>query len=286
MNMKKMKYALGLVIAVAFSSTAFGQALTNDAENDTIALGSTAQYHVDLYFNDVAPNVLYNNSGVVWSVSGDAAFAMTDFTIDGTNALTTGTDGAYNQQDIYLNAKALSTSLVLNAQEMSRPLVGTGCLAANTTTRNIIIVTMPTATFGSDSGGCALPANLNIPVNFTGYGKYDVAFSIQAYDLSGIAQGAAVPLSSLQQYNSRVTDAAKLRYITLATGTFVAVPAAGGYYDISMTNLQDRISQKTMSYAFGTTEVANANPASGDVYRFYVYPQPVTQPVQHLQNNY
>jgi hypothetical protein len=230
---------------------------------------------------DITANAFFNNSGIVWTFP--AGYTAANFTqIDGASALTTGADLAYNQNEIVMTAGAVTNGLILSAQEISRPLAGTGCLAANTTTRTIDIVAMPTATYAADSGGCAVPLTLQLPVNLTGYGNYDLQFTVQAYDMTNATVGTADVVNVTGIYNQRVRGTHAVR-VPVATGSFDALPT-GGYYVVTMTNLQDRVSKKTLSYAFNTTNVANANADGADDYRFFVYPTPVTQPIQHIRN--
>jgi hypothetical protein len=291
--MKKIKYIFGLMVAVAFSSTAFGQTTVADGdpgETDSIAVNSIALYKVDL---DIVANTLYNNSGVIWAVPSPYTVAANLKQSDGSTALTSVTaDGAYDQNIItFLAPSAATGSFALTAQEKSRPKAGTGCISATTTTKNIVVVNLPTATYGADSGSCALPTSLNVPVNFTGYGKYDVVFSVQAYNMSGTAVGSTVSRTQADLVSSRTSETTKLHYVTLLTdatgGTvFTDISTTGGYYEISITDLQDRISKKTLSYNWTShsNEVANTNPDGALVYKFYVYPAPTTQPIQHVKN--
>ena len=252
-------------------------------ETDTVAVSSKAKYKVDLYYNDVAPSVLFNPSGVNWSFP--AGYAAGDFTQLLGGALTTGADGAYDQKEIVMNLKSpAGTTLTLGAKELSRPISGTGCVDAGAgTTRSIVVVALPTATFGVDSGGCALPATISLPVNFTGYGNYDVRFSVQAKDMLGVNVGAAFNIDLTNIKNVRTTQTASRIYVAINTATFPAL-VAGGYYVVSMTNLQDRISKKSLNYAFNTTQVLNTTPTGADIYNYYVYPTPTTQPIQHVKN--
>jgi hypothetical protein len=287
--MKSIKLLLALV-GIAITASVSAQTYISDTENDTIAIGSQAKYKVSLYYNDINPSALFNSSGVNWTFP--TGYTASDFTqINGTSALTTGTDGAYNQQEIVMKAKALATGLTLTAQELSRPLSGTGCVSTSSTTKGIVVVALPTATYGADSGSCALPTSLNVPVNFTGYGKYDVVFSVQAYNMSGTAVGSTVSRTQADLVSSRTSETTKLHYVTLLTdatgGTvFTDISTTGGYYEISITDLQDRISKKTLSYNWTShsNEVANTNPDGALVYKFYVYPAPTTQPIQHVKN--
>jgi hypothetical protein len=290
MNLRQV--AAIVILLVAGTTGAFSQVYVTDLENDSVAVGSKARYKVNLYYNDVVNlPAVFNASGVIWTFP--AGYVAGDFTqIDGVTALTTGADGAYNQQEIVMHAKAVASGLVLQAQEHSRPIIGTGCIAGNTTTKTIDVVAMPTvASYGADSGGCALPANLLAPVNFTGYGKYDVTLHIAAFDLTNVAIGAPQNYNLIDQRDARVAEVATMHRLTIPSATLNtvaggAIPAGGCYFVISMTDLQDRISKKTLGYVFGTTEVANANPDGANQYRYFVYPVPTTQPIQHIQNMY
>jgi hypothetical protein len=279
--MKTIKISLIACLGLLASSlTAQTYEAIASLQTDTVAVSSKAKYKVDLNFNVATP--ILKVSGVNWTFP--TGYAAADFTQLGGGALTTGPDLAYDQNEIVMGVKSpAGTSLTLSANEQSRPVSGTGCGASNTTTRSIVVVALPTATFGTDSGGCALPATISLPVNFTGYGNYDIRFSVQPKDMSGTNVGASFNVDLTNIKNVRTTQSAKLVYVAINTATFPAL-AAGGYYEISMVNLQDRISKKTLNYAFNTTQVANATPTSGDVYNFGVYPTPVTQPIQHIKN--
>jgi len=304
MNFKQI--AAILLLLVAGTTASFAQILATDGENDTIAVGSKAHYKVDLYFPGTINNpAVFDSSGVIWTFP--AGYAVADFfRIDGVSALTInrwGTytthsepAGVYDQNEITMNAKAITgASLVLSAQERSRPLIGVGCIAGNTTTKNIDIVAMPTIpSYGADSGSCAAPANLLVPVNFTGYGYYDVTLHIAAFDLLNAPIGAPQNLDLAGQLHVRTKEVAVLHRLNIPNATLAAacpastIPATGCYFVITATDLQDRISKKTLSYnwAAHTGEVANANPDLANQYRFFVYPIPTTQPIQHIQNNY
>lgn len=275
--MKTINRILATLALVSITSSMFAQ--TWDAtENDTITVGSKAQYHVNL---SIRANAIFNNSGVIWTLPGGGSF----FQADGVTALpANAADGARTDTLIVFVPSATGTGLTLTAQEKSRPLAGVGCTAAGTTSRDIVSIALPTATFNADSGSCALPASLSLPINFTGNGNYDIRLNVQAKNMAGTNVGAAVNIDLTSLLNARTTHTAKKIYIPVSTATFVALPAAGGYYVVSMTNMQDRISKKTMGYAFNTTEVANATPAGVDVYNLYVYPAPTTQPIKHVRN--
>jgi hypothetical protein len=283
--MKTIKISIVAGLALVSFGLSAQTYKTTPFETDTVAPGSKAKYKVDLYFNDIAPSPLFNASGVNWAFP--AGYTAADYTqINGSSALTTGADAAYDQKEIVMGIKsAAGTTLTLTAKEQSRPISGTGCADAGAgESRTIVVVALPTATFGADSGGCALPATISLPVNFTGYGNYDVRFAIQAKDMLGVNVGAAFDIDMTNIKNVRTTQTGSLVYVAVNTATFPAL-ATGGYYVITMSNLQDRISKKTLNYAFNTTQVANATPTTGDVYNYYVYPTPTTQPIQHVNND-
>ena len=149
--------------------------------------------------------------------------------------------------------------------------------------------------YGADSGSCGLPAvSLLVPAVFNGYGKYDVRLYVEAYDLSNVlvVGGAPQNVDLIGLVNVRTTEVGKAHRLTISFATLNAVdgaapPAAGYYFKVTATNLQDRISRKHSKYSFNTINVANADPDGvGNDYRYYVYPTPTTQPIQHIQNNY
>jgi hypothetical protein len=283
----RMMMASVLMLGVSNSYAQYGDI----AEPDTIAVGSHARYKVDLYFNDINPAPLvYNASGVNWTFP--AGYAAADFKqIDDVSALTTGADAAYDQKEIVMWSKAPLGIFTLSARELSRPILAVpGCLSGAATTRTIQIVAMPSInSFGADSGGCATPATLQVPASVTGYGKYDVQLTVTGYNMLGVGIGAPQTVNLSPLVNSRCVQANVATRFAISNATLLlasgAIPAAGCYWVVAATNMQDRISKKHLGYAFPGTTVANATPAGVDTYTFYNYVAPVTQPIQHIQNN-
>jgi hypothetical protein len=247
---------------------------------DTVSIGSQSRYRVNSTMS--SPSSYYNTAGFIWANTG----GYTLYKADGTTTPLTpfapvDPDGAVNDSSIVIIPSATGTFNVTVA-EKSRPKFGLGCVGSTQTTE-VEVIALPAAAYGVDSGACALPVTIPLPVTFTGYGNYQVTFSVQAYNMADVAQGAAVTVNMDNLYNIRTKGTQSYARVQLATATFPAL-ASGGYYVITMTNLQDRISKKTLGYNFGTVNVANANPDAADDYRYYLYPTPTTQPIQHIQN--
>ncbi len=284
--------AAALVLVVAGSTSAFAQAYTLPAvageATDTITIGSKAKY---LVIRDVNVNTaLFLASGFNWANSSTFTFEQTTGV-----ALTSliGTDAASDQNEVVMNAAGPVGTYNVTAAEVSRPIIGTGCVG-NTQTLPVEIVGLPTmGAYGVDSGACAAPAVLGVPVVLTGAGKYDVRLHVIAYDLADVAIGAAQDLDLANERNVRTVEAAvnhrfNVPLATLTAAAGGAIPLAGCYFVITSTDLQDRFSKKNHNYNWvaHTGEIANADPDGADEYRYYVYPTPVTAPIQHIQNMY
>jgi len=288
MNFKQIA-AIAVMIA-AGTTSAFSQAYTlpsvGGEGTDTVAIGSKARYTVT---RDAAVNTaLFNASGFNWANSSTFTFEQTTGA-----ALTFGADGAADQNEVVMNATGPVGTYSVTAAEESRPLIGIGCTDATPSSLPVEIVAMPTmGAYGADSGNCSAPAiSLPVPATFTGYGNYDVRLNVAAFDLASAAIGAPQNLDLTNQADYYTTEAGVAHRLAVPLGTLTtaaggSIPAAGCYFVITATNLQDRISKKHHNYAFNVTNVANANPDAADEYRFYIYPTPNTAPIQHYQNNY
>lgn len=292
MKTKNFKKIAAVLFMAVWSVGAFAQpAYVTDAERDTVALGSKARYKTTLNLHAIAG--VMADSRIIWTFPAGYTRVPDVFQIDGTTQLPAADgNGAYADTEIVIVTKAVASGLSLTAAERSYPSIGVGCVDATPEAMTIDVVAMPTmGDYGADSGGCASPATLMVPATFSGYGKYDVRLNVAAYTLSGTGIGAAQNEDLTDQLNVRTSEAGgshrlAIPLATLQTAAGGAIPAAGCYFVITATNLQDRISKKHLGYVFNTTNVANANPDGAFDYRFFIYPVPITQPIQHIQNMY
>jgi hypothetical protein len=294
--MKTMSLKKIALVAMVFSAglSSYAQVYTlpsvGQEGTDTVAIGSKAKYIVT---RDPAVNtVLFLASGFDWTNDGGFTFEQTTGA-----ALTSliGSDASSDQNEVVMNAAGPVGTYNVTAAERSRPITGTGCVDATPSTLPVEIVTMPVmGAYGADSGNCGTPVvSLLVPVVLTGYGKYDVTLSIAAFDLSNVAIGVVTALDLNDADNFRTKETARANRLTVPVATLTtaaggAIPAGGCYFVITATDLQDRISQKNHNYNWvaHTGEIANANPDGADDYRFYIYPVPATQPIQHIQNGW
>ena len=296
MKMMNVKRMAAVMITAVFAAGAYAQVYTlpsvSGEGTDSVAIGSKAKYQVTR--DPAVSTPLFNASGFWWTNNGGFTFEQTNgspLTATGGSGAQTP-DGAYDQNEVVMNVTGPVGSYQVTAAEQSRPITGSGCVDPTPEVLPVVVVNLPTMAFGADSGGCGAPAsNLLVPATVTGYGKYDIRLHVAAYDLSANPIGTAQDVDITNHMNAYTTHANTPTRLTVTVAQLQAAaggsfPPAGCYFDISATNMQDRISKKHHNYAFNVTEVTNNNPASGDTYRFYIYPVPTTQPIQHIQNNW
>jgi hypothetical protein len=267
------------------------------ANSDYVTVGSRIPYYVapDATIAGLAPASM-DYSNFQWEVltAALAPLAITPTTYAGA-ALTTGEGGApwVNENEVSVTwgaPAAAGTQYVIRATEHSNPLGAAnfafGCADATPEVKNVYVLARPTvALVGATGGGCTVSPGdtYYVPLTVTGLGDWQVTYTV-SYN----GGAAATATYTLTLANPAVTDVNVIAESTTsrtAAGTPTAatdglaytLPAGQyGYYDITVTNITDRIARKSLD--------ALAASGSAGSYRIYVNPVPVTQPIQHLPN--
>lgn len=157
-----------------------------------------------------------------------------------------------------------------------------GCEDATPEVKDVFVLERPTVAFAAtEGGGCGVAPGsaFDIPLTVQGLGNWEVTYTV-SYN-GGAASAPANYTLTLGA--PAVTDATVIaqsqldRNTAAGEGLSYTLPLAQyGYYDVTITNITDRISRKSLA----------ALPASGasGTYRIYVTPTPTTQPIQHIRN--
>jgi len=291
MNLRKIAI-IAIILGAGLSS--YAQSFVADGLNDTVTTGSNARYMVAR--DPLVNTALFNSSGFNWANTGGNTFTL----IGGGVVPATGGSGAHtpdgssdSNRVAMIITGAAGSSFNVTTQEVSRPKVGSGCVGA-ITSQVVKVVALPVlASYGANNGSCAAPAPLEVPVKLTGYGKYDVTLNVKAFTLVGVAinPAAGVNLDLSLQDNVQTTETARADSFAIPMATLTAANnatlPASCYFVITITDLQDRISEKTNGFNWLThsNELANSQVGVGS-WKYYVYPTPTTQPIQHIQNMY
>jgi hypothetical protein len=269
-NLFKGLLALAMFLSsgVLFAQT-FVITPTSGVESiDTVTVGSKMAYaiHPDNTITSWVNAGVFYRSGFNWAFSnGLAVLSATDGTpTDSTYHTITG-----YYADTLIHVKMVSptvvvgTSFSVSLSEQSRPKSGTGC-TGSTSTLNILPVAVPTlAWVTTDTGYCGTAAATDVNVSLTGYGPWDITYTIngnaRTQTIGTAANRAAASL--------KLTIAAADLTVTSTTGNIVL-----------LTNVTDRFSRKSLDLTLVPGTVSSTQ------LKIYNYPTPTTNPVQHLKN--
>lgn len=272
------------------------------ATSDYVTIGSRVPYYVapDATIGAMATALTMDYSNFQWEVltSALAPLALTPATY--ANGVLTAGEGAAPwvlENEISLTwaaPAAAGTQYVLRATEHSNPLgagnFALGCIDATPEVRNVYVLARPTIAFdGTEAGGCtATPGStFYVPLNITGLGNWEVTYTVSyngnvatpgtytlliADPIAGVNDGNVIAQSVLSRPAAGTSSA------TPGTdGLGIALPLAQyGYYDVTITNVTDRISRKSL-------DALAASGAAGS-FRILVTPTPDTNPIRHIQN--
>ncbi|MDR1672134.1 MAG: hypothetical protein LBS09_01525 [Bacteroidales bacterium] len=160
-------------------------------------------------------------------------------------------------------------TITLTVNEKSQPKVGTGCEGTDSVA-HIQVVARPTLAWPGTSavGGCVATA-VDILLTLTGYRDWIVTYNI-AY--TPYATGSPTTTTTGQT-------------ATIGNNRTMSIPASvfpnEGKYEITVTNLTDRISRKSLDQ---TLVAATAADIPSTPYTVHVYPTPDTKKLEHVRN--
>jgi len=301
---------LGTMTAVALhaqnvATPSAGAANVESGTSDYVTIGSRVPYYVQ---TDPVIQAMTDAGTMKQSIFRWFVTTAADVTIPGIGILKY--DGtAATQYDAFRNVQAgtgyydneisivwstgqgfaAGTQYKVKVAEKSVTLSSTiqGCEDATPEELNVFVLARPTVAFdGTEGGGCGINPGTDfyVPLTVTGLGNWEVTYTVS---YNGGAAGAPQTYT-LNLAAPAVTDATVIAESTTprtAAGTptsgtdglRVSLPAGQyGYYDVTITNITDRISRKSQ-------DALAAQGAAGS-YRIYVVPTPTTSPIQHLKN--
>jgi hypothetical protein len=236
---------------------------------DTVTVGSRMPYFVE-------PQTAVTGLGFEyqWTFS---ATGLTILKYDGTGNATAGT-GANFYKENEISVKMPSTAGAITVKTNVQSLAGTTVLCSGTeATNNIQVVPVPTMAWKStEAMKQCTPVSADIPIDIqlTGYGQWMVNYSIVKSDFDGTNPVAAVNKTDVaigangNAVGATATDFA----LNIPEAEFANV----GLYTIEVTKLTDRISRKSLDVVAGTLPTTK--------FQIFVYPTPVTKPLQHVKN--
>ncbi|NJK97196.1 MAG: hypothetical protein HC905_21845 [Bacteroidales bacterium] len=156
---------------------------------DTVTVGSIMPYRVtgDINFHALRTQGLFDFSNFNWSLTGGTAGTNYQLRNNTGNAATT--PGA---KDTVISVNwLLAGSYKVNVQEAPAPATGMPAISctAGTEEMDVLVVARPTIGWQSaNTGGCNVAGtSVNIPVNLTGTGQYEVTYKIDYTPLTGAA---------------------------------------------------------------------------------------------------
>lgn len=239
---------------------------------DTVTVGSVMPYQVsgDVNFHALRKQSLFDFSDFTWSLSGGTA--GTDYDLRNLSGNASSSPAA---KDTTVSVKWLKTGpFKVNVQEKPVPATGMPAISCNADVEemDVLVVARPTLAFPASAmtGGCGVAGTtVNIPVNVTGTGQYDVTYSIDYTPLTG--SGSNKVTSKLVTIGSYQPGAQSLNL------TYDVTAGEYGVYTVTIEKLSDRISRKS-----GVATLATDIPST--TFKIYSYPAPNTNPVTHIRN--
>lgn len=312
-NLLRVLATFTLIIVAGYSAVAQyvgPTAATYETTNsDYVTIGSRVPYYVapDPIIAAMQAAGTMGYSGFSWRFTTAANVNLTGVAAvnyDGTGTTATAQAGFIRQNEISViwGGADVATGSTYNVRaiERSNPLSGIadGC-NGDEELKNVIVLPRPTVVFPTTSaGGCGITpgaaSTFYVPVNVTGLGEWQITYTVTYNGNAYIASTTTANLgtaTTVTNDGTVVAEAAATKNILgTPTGDANGIPviingggaASGfGYYDVTITNITDRISRKSLDL---TLVAAQAGDLPGATYRIYVNPTPSTSPIQHLQN--
>lgn len=264
----KLKNIITSIALVAISSGLYAQTMVT-TDPDTVTLGSTMPYAVtpDPIIAGMAG---MDPSDFYWTVTDDADVDLADGAIF--NILQGNSGDTLSNDSITIEWGTSTGDYKVKVAEVSNPQFGEGCMG-DTEERGIMIVDVPSMVFdGTSGGGCGV-TTWSIPLDVSGYGPFEVDFTITYDDGSG----PGAPETVTDRVVGAVADAGTGLSLTLDL-TAGDLDEGDGTYTVEITDVTDAISRKSLVDVAGDTNT--------DQYVVGVYPTPDTSPIRHIENVY
>jgi len=233
---------------------------THDETIDSVTVGSRMPYRVDAQTPITGLSFEYK-----WLFS--EALTIEDY-----NGITFPNTSApyYGSNEISVIMPTTTGDITITTNV--RTLMGSNVLCeAIDVTNTIRVLPRPTVKWAATGPivGCS-SQDVTIPLTLTGNEQFEVAYNVEYYDTYDKSGGLISSSSG---------------YIVL-TGNNLDFSAAtfpnDGLYEISMNEITDRISRKSLDMDLVKSEIADLPDNS---FQVIVYPTPVTNPLQHIRNN-
>lgn len=277
--------------------------------SDYVTIGSRVPYYVtpDAAIAAMRTAGVMNYSAFSWRFTTNADVDLAGISplqYDGDASTNAGLAGyiVENEVSVVWGGAGVAEGSTYNVRaiEHSNPLSGIadGC-EGDEEIRNVIILPRPTLAWGdAQTTGCGIApgaaATFYVPLNVTGLGEWEVTYSVTYNGAAYIATTTSAALGTATAVTSDATvvaDAAAVKNLegtpdTESDGLPIVLNGGGalngfGYYDVTITNITDRISRKSLDMSLVASQAGDVPAAA---YRIYVNPTPNTQPIQHLQN--
>ncbi|NJM15590.1 MAG: hypothetical protein HC896_09690 [Bacteroidales bacterium] len=245
------------------------QTMVADGESDTVVVGAQMPYAV----TPDANVALMVGAGILDASQFDWTLPAAGGAIDMTAAGT----GLFVEDSITVTWGAAPGSYSVSVAENSMRAGAPVCADPTPSTITVEAVALPTLNVtGTDAGDCA-EQDYNVPLSLTGYGPWDITYNIDFAPLSGAPGNVATgTVKSVGGEGDDVgTTATAFNLPILATEL---TAGSAGTYTVTVTNMDDRISNKALNGAAINGTLATAT------YTIYVYPTPGTGAIRHVEN--
>ncbi len=260
-----------LSLILVFSAGIMAQTMEQSSA-DTVTIGSKMIYQVT---PDpvIAADANMNPSHFDWKFSqtDDTPIANSGagITLDESAA----GSGYYAESTINVAYDAATypagTTIKVKTAEVTQPAFGTGCTGSDEEI-NVFFVEVPTVEVnGTTGGGCGI-SSWNVPLNVTGYGPYNVTFTVE-YNQGGTT------VTHTEAVGAVANKGGSTHSLNLTLNTTTHLDQGTGRYDIVITNIVDRFSGKSQVAIAGSVGAA-------DTYTIGINPTPTTSPIQHIRN--
>ncbi len=256
---------------------------------DTVTIGSRMPYKMD---GDPAVQKLVSQSKLAPSefkwVFKPVLTSNPDLTvlnIGGTNNATaagSSTDDYFMDKEISVKMTALGAYKLTINEQMMLTATKPGCPGTDSVA-NILVVDKPKLAWTTKvEDALCDPEDINVPLDLTGFGLWEVSYTISYIAHGATGSPSVIKTITNTQVGKNSSKAGSYDLKVLGTDINNGQADKSGVYTITITNLTDRISRKSLDpiAAVAGTDIPNAT----SVYTINVYPAPKTKKLQHVRN--